>query len=104
MLPLIKMTTCKKTLLTDKDTHLDFLLEQNNATSYIVHRAVKGSFNQTQSDLFSGNSIGKQCTANAIVALCSLPSKSTYHKDDLDCVLLQGDYLYNYVINKVTTS
>ena len=45
-------------------------------------------------NIFDVDSIGKQCTCNAILALCELPASSTYTAGLLDFILLQGDQMY----------
>ena len=62
---------------------------QNSTDSTIL-----GNFHQGDLNIFDVDSLGKQCTCNAILALCELPTSSTYTAGLLDFVLLQGDQMY----------
>ena len=66
-----------------------------------IDRAVLGHFHQGDISLFDVDSLGKQCTCNALLALCQLPQLTTYTPEALDSILLEGDQLYKDIQMKL---
>ena len=67
-----------------------------------IDRAVLGHFHQGDLNLFDVDSLGKQCTCNALLALCQLPLLTTYPPEALDSILLEGDQLYKNIQMKLS--
>ena len=67
-----------------------------------IDHAVLGHFHQGDLNLFDVDSLGKQCTCNALLALCQLPLLTTYPPEALDSILLEGDQLYKNIQMKLS--
>ena len=70
------------------------------ALSPIRHRiritnSIQGHFHQATPDNFSAESIGKQCTTNALLSQCRFPGKKGIEPKDIDEILIAGDLLYH---------
>ena len=63
--------------------------------TYRVSKAVLGSFNQANSEIF-GQTAGTQCSANCLYAIfwSYVKRVSIWKTADLDNILLEGDKLY----------
>lgn len=59
-----------------------------------------GNFNQGNSALFSHDTLGKQCAANAVIGLYDLSRLSKHMPADLNLVLRRGDQLYKYIMER----
>ena len=59
------------------------ILSQQNNSDFDFHivECISGNFHQGSANVFQETSAGKQCTSNALLALCKLPNMSCYKQD-----------------------
>lgn len=63
-------------------------------------RIVRGTFHQGNTNIFSVDSVGRQCTANAAAAIlmASIKAPESWKSTDVNSVLITGDLIYQQSI------